>query len=75
MDSLWKLRYSDYPFRNNTDRGWSNELYKPSSNQAKFLYKNYGIYDIDFNYFIDSNFWQILKDVQDENWINRYRMY
>ncbi|MBI2258111.1 MAG: hypothetical protein HYU67_04330 [Flavobacteriia bacterium] len=73
LDSLWKIRYSDYPFRTFAGKGWSNELYKPSSQQQKYLYEHYGIYDIDFNYFLDEHFWQILKDVQDENWIRRYR--
>jgi hypothetical protein len=73
MDSLWKIRYSDYPFRNGTERGWSNELFKPSSKQAQYLYKNYGVYDIDFSFFIDSNFWKILKDVQNPDWIKKYR--
>lgn len=73
MDSLWKIRYSDYPFRNNDEKGWSAELFKPSSNQAVYLYKNYGIYDIDFSYFIDTNFWKILKDVQNPDWIRNYR--
>lgn len=73
MDSLWKIRYSDYPFRNKDEKGWSAELFKPSGNQAIYLYKNYGIYDIDFSYFIDTNFWNILKDVQNPNWIKNYR--
>lgn len=73
LDSLWKLRYSDYPFNNGREKGWSSELYKPSSKQAIYLYKNYGIYDIDFSPFIDSNFWKIMQDVQDPAWIKQYR--
>jgi hypothetical protein len=73
MDSLWKIRYSDFPYRTGKEKGWSNELYKPSSAQAIFLHKNYSIYDLDLSYFIDTNFWKILKDVQDPEWIKKYR--
>ncbi|MBU2019291.1 MAG: hypothetical protein KJ941_06575, partial [Bacteroidetes bacterium] len=33
MDSLWKLRFSGHPFQANTDKGWSNSEFRPSSNQ------------------------------------------
>jgi hypothetical protein len=73
LDSLWKLRFSDYPFNNGKDKGWSSEMYKPSSNQAIFLRDNYGVKDIDFEYFIGENFWKIMQDVQNPDWIKKYR--
>ncbi|TNE55604.1 MAG: hypothetical protein EP338_02200 [Bacteroidetes bacterium] len=73
LDSLWKIRYSDFPFNTGNERGWSQELYKPSSKQAVYLHQNYNIYDIDFSPFIDSNFWKILRDVQDPNWVRKYK--
>lgn len=73
LDSLWKIRFSDYPFNNGQEKGWSTQLYKPSSKQALYLYKNYNIYDIDVSQFIDTNFWKIMRDVQDPKWIKNYR--
>jgi hypothetical protein len=73
LDSLWKLRYSDYPYNTGKERGWSSELYKPSSKQALFLRDNYGVKDIDFEFFIDTSFWKILRDVQNPDWIKMYR--
>lgn len=73
LDSLWKLRFSDYPFNTGSDKGWSHELYKPSSKQLIYLHQKYGVEDIDLGFFIDSAFWQILRDVQDPDWIKKYR--
>jgi hypothetical protein len=73
LDSLWKLRYADYPFQNGNERGWSQELYKPSSKQAIFLLQNYGVTDIDLGFFADTSFWKIMRDVQDPDWIRKYK--
>lgn len=73
VDSLWKLRFSDFPFINSNEKGWSSELNRPSARQAEFLRTNYKVDNVDLNYFLDSNFWNILKDVQDINWINSYK--
>jgi len=73
MDSLWKIRFATYPFRYNSEEGWSNKLHKPSLGQAKYLYDNYDIEHIDGDYFLDTNFWKIMKDVVDPNWIDNYK--
>ena len=73
LDSLWKLRFASYPFQGNMEDGWSQELYRPSNNQLKFLKHEYGINSIDGEYFRDTSFWKLLKDVQNENWIYAYR--
>lgn len=73
LDSLWKIRFSDYPYNNGKEKGWSNNLHKPSNAQAVYLYKNYNVYDIDFSFFLDSNFWKIMRDVQNPEWIKNYR--
>ena len=73
LDSLWKLRYSDYPFNNGKEKGWSAEMYKPSSKQAIYLKTEYGVDNLDFGYFIDTNFWKIMRDVQNPDWIKSYR--
>lgn len=73
LDSLWKIRFSDYPFNNGKEKGWSPELYKPSLKQALYLQQRYGVSDLDVGVFIDSSFWKIMRDVQDTMWIKQYK--
>lgn len=73
MDELWKIRYSTYPFRGSTEEGWSNKYHKPSPGQEKYLYQRYGIEHIDGDYFLDTNFWKLMQDVVDPNWIANYK--
>lgn len=73
FDSLWKIRFSTYPFRSSSEMGWSSKLFRPSDKQLKYLFINYGIRNIDADYFIDTNFWKILSDVQDTTWIKNYQ--
>ena len=73
LDSLWKIRFSSYPFRPSNELGWSPRLMRPSEKQELFLYENYGIRNIDTDFFIDSAFWQLLSDVQDTMWIANYK--
>lgn len=72
LDSLWKLRYSYNPYQPN-ENGWAGEKYKPSAKQAIYLYENYGVYNINSDYFVDTNCWKILRDVCDPQWIAHYR--
>ena len=73
MDSLWKIRFSLYPFRHNTELGWSNKYHKPSPGQEKYLSERYGIQHIDGDYFLDTNFWKLMQDVTDSTWIANYK--
>jgi hypothetical protein len=73
FDSLWKIRFSTYPFRNSAEPGWSNKLHKPAPGQEIFLYNNYGIKQIDADFFIDTNFWKLMNDVVDPVWISNYK--
>lgn len=72
LDSIWKIRFSDYPFNTGKEKGWSQELYKPSSKQIIFLHEQYKISDLD-GFFIGDYFWEILRDVQDPTWIQKYK--
>jgi hypothetical protein len=72
-DSLWKLRYASYPFRNSTEEGWSNNQMKPSPKQQLFLYHTYGVKNIDGEFFMDTSFWKLLRDVQNTQWISNYK--
>ena len=73
LDSLWKIRFSTYPFIYNNEMGWSNKLFKPSPNQEIYLKERYNIDHIDGEYFLDTNFWLLLTDVVDTNWIKNYK--
>lgn len=73
MDSLWKIRFSTYPFKHNVERGWSNKYHKPSPGQEQYLYQRYGVKHIDGDYFLDTSFWLLMNDVMDTNWIDNYR--
>ncbi|MDX2359818.1 MAG: hypothetical protein QNK23_03355 [Crocinitomicaceae bacterium] len=73
LDSLWKIRFATFPFRNNSEMGWSNLYHKPSLGQQVYLHDRYNIHHIDGDYFLDTNFWRILQDVNDTNWIANYK--
>lgn len=73
MDSLWKIRFRGYPYRNDTQAGWSNNDFRPSSNQEQYLYREFGIRNIDRDFFTDTSFWKLLQCVSDESWIDRYK--
>ncbi len=73
LDSLWKIRFSTFPFINNNELGWSNKLFKPSPNQEIYLKERYNINHIDGEYFLDSNFWLLLSDVTNPKWVINYK--
>jgi hypothetical protein len=73
LDSLWKIRFSSYPFRPSNEMGWSPRLMRPSEKQELYLYQNYGVRNVDIDFFVDSAFWQLLSDVQDTMWIANYK--
>jgi hypothetical protein len=72
FDSLWKIRFSVYPFRTGNEIGWSNKYHKPSPAQEIYLTNRYGINHIDGDFFLDTSFWMLLKDVTDPDWIANY---
>jgi hypothetical protein len=73
IDSLWKLRFSTYPYRSSSEMGWSSKMYRPSEQQELYLFNNYNVRSIDEQFFLDTNFWKILNDVQDPIWIANYK--
>ena len=73
LDSLWKIRFATYPFKHKTDIGWSNKYHKPAPRQEKYLFERYGVDHIDSKFFLDTNFWRLLRDVNDPNWIKNYK--
>ncbi len=73
FDSLWKVRYPAYPFRNIDASGWANGPLKPTVKQQLFLHDRYGIKYIEYDFFMDTSFWLILQDVTDSSWIKNYK--
>lgn len=73
LDSLWKIRFSTYPIRGSSEEGWSSQMYNPSDKQDLFLFENYNVRSIDGDFFLDSNMWNLLSDVQDPVWIKNYK--
>jgi len=71
LQILWKLKYSDHPFDKHADKGWSQKLYRPTDSQILFL-QQYGITRM-HDYFYGENMWKLLKDVQDPDWIAKYK--
>jgi hypothetical protein len=73
LSSLWKLRFSVSPMKGIQEEGWSGKEYRPSVGQEQYLYKEFGIRNIDRDFFVDTNFWKLLRSVQDPEWINYYK--
>lgn len=73
IDSLWKIRFNEHPYIPNFDHGWSQGDYRPSLKQQAYIYDRYGVRGYDQEYFMDSSFFKLLKDVQDPLWIQAYR--
>jgi hypothetical protein len=73
IDSLWKVRFGAHPFTQGEDEGWSQGDFRPSLKQQKYIFDRYGVRGYDQDYFVDSSFFKLLKDVQDPAWIKEYR--
>lgn len=82
FDSLWKVRFSTYPFRGGNEEGWAIgkrietddlTINRPSLKQEKYLYDTYKVRRIDGDFFIDTNFWKLMNDVLDPIWIKNYK--
>ncbi len=57
----------------NLGEGWSSKLFRPSPKQEMYLFNNYCGRNIDADFFLDTNFWDILSDIQDPVWVENYK--
>lgn len=73
LDSLWKIRYSEFPVGGSREKGWSNSDLNPSANQIKYLNERYNLKDFRSEYIIDTNFIHLLRDLTDSLWIDNYK--
>ena len=68
---LWKLRYKLHP--QERVEGWSKEYYQPSAGQARYLHQTYDVLNVKTQYFVGEHLFQLLKDVQNKDWIDKYK--
>jgi hypothetical protein len=73
LDSLWKIHFEKNPLDITKGNGWSNKQFNPSLKQELYIFNRYGVSHLDGSYFLDSNLWKLLADVQDQNWIANYK--
>ena len=71
LDSLWKIKYSTNSYFYGSI-GWANGKYMPSPKQQEYLWETYGIYNLNTDFFADTSFWKILRDVTNPEWITHY---
>lgn len=73
FDSLWKVRFEAHPTQQGLKNGWSNGEYRPSLKQQQYIYNRYGVRGYDQDYFTDTSFFKLLKDVMNPKWIEHYK--
>ncbi len=73
LDSLWKIRYQEHPYKAGLGKGWSNGRYRPSNKQQEYIYNTYGVRGYDQDYFADTAFFKIMRDVVNPEWISNYK--
>ena len=73
FDSLWKIRFAEHPTHSDMGRGWSQGDARPSLKQQAFIYETYGVRGYDQDYFTDSSFFKLLRDVLSPEWIAHYK--
>ena len=76
LDSLWKLRFAVYPYQVNSPDtiGWTNNFsnpYVPTHKQKQIL-AQLGMDTVQYIIFGD-NFFNLLRVMQDKNWVNHYK--
>lgn len=69
---LWKIRFKEHPYQHGIV-GWGQGEYKPSEAQLVYLEQKYGIKNILTEYIYGDSLFELLRNVQDVDWINNYR--
>jgi hypothetical protein len=74
INNLWKVRYKRDPKNAHLrqDEGWAKGYFAPSIGQMKYLEEEYGVRNMN-EFFVGDKMFQLLKDVTDTVWINRYK--
>lgn len=75
LDNLWKLRYWEYPVKEEGDRrarqGWSEKHLAPSPRQMEIL-GGYGLKFIN-GMILGQEMFRLLRDMGEREWVNNYR--
>lgn len=72
LDTVWKIRYRELPNKRGAF-GWANDTYMPSPAQQIYLYENFGVYNINTDFFEGENMWKLLQSLQSDEWKAMYR--
>lgn len=70
---LWKIKYKIHPIDYDAKGGWSQEYYKPSPIQAKYIYKHYGCPNVKTSYIYGEGLYKLLRDIQKPDWQIMYQ--
>jgi len=71
IHTLWKLRYPEHPYRNDSKQGWANGKSAPDAAQLNML-SAFGINNLhDICY--GERLFSLLRALEDEPWLARYR--
>ena len=72
FENLWKLRYIDYPYEGNMEKGWAGLDFAPTPAQWAFLKNNYGYASFD-QLLYGEKMWELVKDSQAQAWQAQYK--
>jgi hypothetical protein len=71
--NLWRIRYKTHPTSYDAPNGWSQEYYKPSQRQSKYIYDTYGVTNVKTQFFYGDSLYKVLRDIQNPDWISLYQ--
>lgn len=72
LDTIWKIRYRELPNKRGSF-GWANDTYMPSAAQQIFLYENFGVYNINNDFFEGEKMWKLFQSLTSEEWKAMYK--
>lgn len=72
LDSLWKVRYKNYPYVRGS-KGWANGDYMPSATQQIYLADSFKVRNVNTEFFAGDEFWKLLKYAQNQDWKEEYK--
>ena len=72
LDTIWKIRYRELPHQRGAF-GWANDTYMPSKNQQIYLHSEFGVYNINVNFFEGENMWKLLQSASSDEWKAMYK--
>jgi hypothetical protein len=72
IQSLWKLRYAEYPYGQSKEIGWGGKLGMPSQAQMQLL-ANFGVKNIG-DVIYGENLLKLLIKMNDPVWVGQYQL-